>query len=77
MNTDEKNWGKDALVFRPERHLENPEIAKRALVSFSKGVRNCVGHNLAKITMKIELISARKPHPLLIVFPRPSDLYRA
>jgi len=45
------NWGNDANVFRPERHLEENKLQKSAgsfrLIAFSGGQRNCPGQRFA------------------------------
>ena len=49
-----KYWG-DPEVFRPERYLDPYGYNKEAWVPFSKGVRNCIGQELAIIETKIIL----------------------
>ena len=40
-------YGPDPYVFRPQRWIDNPKIA-RAFLGFSRGSRNCLGMNLAR-----------------------------
>ena len=49
-----KYWG-DPHVFRPERYLPPNEYNKDAWIPFSKGVRNCIGQELAIIETKVIL----------------------
>lgn len=58
INFDKAIWGDDAQDFKPERFMkENINSSKQINVaSFSHGPRACIGKNLAKISMKTELI---------------------
>lgn len=51
LHYDTKTWGEDALQFRPERFFS--KTPDGAWVPFSKGIRNCIGQELAMIEMRI------------------------
>ncbi|PPQ64763.1 hypothetical protein CVT26_002707 [Gymnopilus dilepis] len=56
MQTDEKIWGKDSAMFRPERWLENdrPSTLKgHELLAFSIGPRSCIGKTFAMVEIKV------------------------
>ncbi|KAJ5710309.1 Cytochrome P450 monooxygenase sdnE [Penicillium malachiteum] len=46
------SWHENPDIFDPNRHLESPAAAKRNL-TFSKGVRQCLGINLAYVELQI------------------------
>lgn len=46
LNRHPALYGPDADVFRPERYLEDPKLAKKSM-TFCKGGRQCLGVNLA------------------------------
>ena len=50
-----KAYWPDANSFRPERYLSSEGWNKDAWVAFSKGVRNCIGQELAIIEAKVIL----------------------
>ncbi|EMD32543.1 hypothetical protein CERSUDRAFT_118598 [Gelatoporia subvermispora B] len=56
---DEQVWGLDCEEFRPERWLEadreQQELMKKAFIPFSVGPRACVGRNLAKMQLLINI----------------------
>ena len=54
IHRNEEIWG-DPHTFRPERHLPGGDGSKDAWVAFSKGVRNCIGQELAIIETKVIL----------------------
>ena len=56
INFDKSCWGKDADEFLPERFLRTDSKLKQKIASFAHGPRACIGKNLAKISMKMELI---------------------
>lgn len=51
-------WGEDVDVFRPERWID-PEtgtcLNRDANVAFSKGIRNCIGQELALLELRMVL----------------------
>ncbi|KAI5917039.1 cytochrome P450 [Camillea tinctor] len=48
MHTSEELWGPDAREFNPGRWIQdNAKTLDQHMVSFSKGVRSCIGQNLA------------------------------
>ncbi|AEO69084.1 uncharacterized protein THITE_43879 [Thermothielavioides terrestris NRRL 8126] len=62
VHFDEKIWGADAREFRPERWLEpGAKELDKYLVTFSKGVRQCLGINLAyaELTLALAMLTAR------------------
>jgi len=55
MHHDEKLWGSDANLFKPERFaagVSNAAIHPNAFCPFSMGPRNCVGQNFAMLEAK-------------------------
>ncbi|CAG9812345.1 unnamed protein product [Chironomus riparius] len=56
MHKDEKYWGKDANLFKPERFLETLAYPQ-AYAPFSGGRRMCIGFRYAMISMKIFFIN--------------------
>ncbi len=50
LNCDEKTWGSDTKVFRPERWLES---SQRKLFSFGDGQRLCLGKGFALAEAKV------------------------
>lgn len=55
--TGKKYWGDDALVFKPERFLEEniKKIHPYSYMTFSKGARQCPGQRYALMSMKVFL----------------------
>ena len=56
MHRNPKIWGEDALVFRPERWLDEDYMSKippGAWRPFERGPRNCIGQELALIEGKV------------------------
>ncbi|PTD11921.1 Cytochrome P450 monooxygenase yanH [Fusarium culmorum] len=52
MNFSKELWGKDAAEFNPDRWLgEDGKSLDTNMCSFSKGLRNCLGQNLALAEM--------------------------
>ena len=53
IHRSELNWGLDAALFRPERHLESTEGIKTKssfrMIAFSGGQRNCPGQRFAML----------------------------
>lgn len=48
MHTSEELWGPDARSFNPDRWLgDGGKALDQHMVSFSKGLRSCIGQNLA------------------------------
>ncbi|XP_070496456.1 probable cytochrome P450 313a4 [Chironomus tepperi] len=56
MQRDEKYWGCDAHLFRPER-LENGMEYPHAWAPFTGGSRICIGYRYAMLAMKVFLIN--------------------
>ncbi|KAL7015155.1 hypothetical protein ACKWTF_016306 [Chironomus riparius] len=56
MQRDEKYWGSDAHLFRPER-LENGMEFPHAWAPFTGGSRICIGYRYAMMAMKVFLIN--------------------
>jgi len=60
--TNEDLWGKDAMVFNPDRWLEERDKSGALigvyanLLSFSAGVKNCIGWRFALIQIQASLI---------------------
>lgn len=50
-----KYWHPDRHAFRPERYLDPQGYEKDAWIPFSKGVRNCIGQELALLEVKVIL----------------------
>ena len=56
MHTNEDTWGADAKEFNPDRWLgEGGKHLETYLVTFSKGLRSCIGQNLAFAEIYITL----------------------
>ena len=48
LHEAEEYWGKDALEFKADRWIENPELEKAPFfIPFGVGPRNCVGMRFA------------------------------
>ncbi|CAG9811948.1 unnamed protein product [Chironomus riparius] len=56
MQRDEKYWGSDAHLFKPER-LENGMEFPHAWAPFTGGSRICIGYRYAMMAMKVFLIN--------------------
>lgn len=61
INTSPKIWGHDARIFNPDR-FSRPDVPSAQtpgvwgnLMTFLAGPRNCIGHRLTVIEMKIVL----------------------
>jgi len=60
--TNEDLWGKDALVYNPDRWLEERDKSGALigvyanLLSFSAGVKNCIGWRLALVQIQASLV---------------------
>ena len=59
VHMDKTIWGSEPEAFRPERHLDEDGIFHKSeyMVTFSMGLRKCVGERLAKAEMTTFLIS--------------------
>ncbi|KAJ2984640.1 hypothetical protein NUW58_g5952 [Xylaria curta] len=56
MHTSEDIWGEDAREFNPDRWLgENGKHLDSYLATFSKGLRSCIGQNLASAELHITM----------------------
>jgi cytochrome P450 len=56
VHFDPRNWGPDALVFRPERWLEEG-VAQHAWIPFGGGARRCIGATFAQVEIENVLSS--------------------
>ena len=74
---NEKVWGKDAKVFRPERWMEGSpeEIRKKEIYSemvFGYGKYQCLGKNVANMELNKIFVEVRRLHsgrkPLVFVY---------
>ncbi|XP_070508369.1 probable cytochrome P450 313a4 [Chironomus tepperi] len=61
MHKDEKYWGQDAHLFRPERFLETL-LYPHAYAPFSGGRRMCIGYRYAMLSMKVFIINFLKTY---------------
>ena len=63
LHRNEKVWGPDAKVFRPERWLDEEYMAKLpvgAYRPFERGPRNCIGQELALVEGKVVLCAVAR-----------------
>lgn len=63
IHRNPKVWGEDALVFRPERWLDEDYMSKippGAWRPFERGPRNCIGQELALIEGKVVLAAVAR-----------------
>lgn len=58
MHRDQKHFGPDAAIFRPDRWLDSAYVSQLhpfAYTPFSKGPRDCIGQTLAMVEAKVVL----------------------
>ena len=55
ISRNKKYFGEDADIFNPERFLRS-DIDTRAECAFTKGMRNCIGKQLALNELKVMII---------------------
>ncbi|OCH93014.1 cytochrome P450 monooxygenase pc-bph [Obba rivulosa] len=70
---DERVWGLDCEVFRPERWIEadreKQEEMNKAFIPFSVGPRACVGRNLAKMQLLINIATIFRLYDVVLENP--------
>ncbi|EMD40236.1 hypothetical protein CERSUDRAFT_112429 [Gelatoporia subvermispora B] len=70
---DENIWGHDAEFFRPERWLEadkeKRDAMNKAFVPFSVGPRACVGRNLAKMQLLVNIATVFRLYDIVLENP--------
>ncbi|KAF9225866.1 cytochrome P450 [Gyrodon lividus] len=75
IHRDQKAWGDDADVFRPERWFERDHATmQKAFNPFSFGPRACVGRNLASMELLIIISSILRRYHFVLAEPdKPLD----
>ncbi|KAF8842912.1 cytochrome P450 [Paxillus ammoniavirescens] len=70
IHRDQKAWGDDADVFRPERWFERDQsMMQKAFNPFSFGPRACVGRNLASMELLIIISSILRRYHFVLAEP--------
>ncbi|KIK78214.1 hypothetical protein PAXRUDRAFT_834670 [Paxillus rubicundulus Ve08.2h10] len=75
IHRDQKAWGDDRDVFRPERWFERDQLMmQKAFNPFSFGPRACVGRNLASLELLIIISSILRRYHFVLAEPdKPFD----